>query len=149
MDDVGSIPARGTQAHISEGDPLKVWRVAHSVAKFHDFPSGPYNRHGVSDLVDCTPLYDMSSDHTTYRHPAPHWDAKLQRIAPHERCGFDSHEALDRWFAGWTGPLAACGFRAWVYEVPDEYVRVGAHGQALFDHARAELIETYELETSE
>ncbi|MET8691759.1 hypothetical protein ABZV65_04340 [Streptomyces bauhiniae] len=101
----------------------------------------------MSELVDCTPLFDMAATHAAVTHPAPFFDDDLRTIQVHERCGFNSREALDCWFAGWTGPLSECGFRVWVYEVPDGDVRVGAvGGQVVFDPAHAELIETHELE---
>jgi len=111
---------------------VRVWRVAHETARYLSFPAGPYS-HGDSLGSETSERIDpMRHDHCDDRHPSPHWDRTLGGIDAHERCGFGSREALDGWFDGWTTLLVECGFRVYVYDVPDWACRVGEHGQTLF-----------------
>lgn len=111
---------------------MRVWRVAHESARVMSFPAGPY-AYGTSLGEDTNERIDpMRWEHTDERHPCPSFDKTLRTIRPEERCGFDSREALDDWFDGWTTTLAECGFRVYTYDIPDWAVRVGALGQALF-----------------
>lgn len=80
---------------------------------------------------------DMRYEHSDDRHPSPHWDRTLSGISLDERCGFASRESLDGWFAGFTALLAECGFRVYVYDVPDWACRVGEFGQVLFRDVEA------------
>jgi hypothetical protein len=80
----------------------------------------------------------MFSAHSDAYHPSPSWDRELGYIFDHEHCGFNSREALYEWFADYTRVLSECGFRVFVYDVADEYVRVGSlGGQAIFDRCAA------------
>jgi hypothetical protein len=75
----------------------------------------------------------MGMDHADYDHPSPYADRALRGISFWERCGFSTREALTDWFADWFEALDGAGFRVWEYEVPDEFVRVGADkGQVCF-----------------
>ncbi|MFE9026202.1 hypothetical protein ACFYOA_08055 [Streptomyces iakyrus] len=110
---------------------MKVWRVGHKTSRQLDFPSGPYTRRGVpreqSELLD-----GMGWSHGDDEHPSPSFDPALGGIALHERCGFDSREALNKWFDGWLVQLDMADFVVWAYEVPDSAARVGKHGQVVF-----------------
>jgi hypothetical protein len=80
----------------------------------------------------------MISAHCDDAHPAPHSPfSGLDFIFDHEHCGFNSREALYDWFATYTGALADGGFMVFIYEVADEYVRVGEFGQVVFDRCAA------------
>ncbi|MGW3674660.1 hypothetical protein [Streptomyces sp. NPDC005166] len=85
----------------------------------------------------------MYSAHSRGTHPEPRRDPDLRGIDEHERCGFDSIDALDEWFDGWATALAGCGFVVTVYDVPDWAVRVGRHGQIVFDAAEAVEVDRY------
>ncbi|MER5894745.1 hypothetical protein [Streptomyces sp. NPDC001876] len=96
------------------------------------FPAGPYCHGSELDSDTAERINDMRYAHCDDRHPSPHWDRTLNLIRDEERCGFNSREALDGWFEGFTKLLAECGFRVYVYDVPDWACRVGEHGQTLF-----------------
>ncbi|MFJ3084393.1 hypothetical protein ACIPJG_32205 [Streptomyces halstedii] len=123
---------------------MKVWRVAHSEARYQDFPSGPYIEEGLPEKVDQN-IDGMRWAHGDRSRPEPHHDASLQRILPRERCGFDSESALYEWFKGYEELLRENGFKVWVYEVPDDKVRVGNFGQALFDQDHLALVDSYDF----
>lgn len=126
---------------------MKVYRVAHHTAKFDGFPSGPYAYGDSLPDDDVARIDNMRWDHSDADHPSPTRDEQLDYfIADHERCGFDSLDALYTWFHNWTRALHESGFRLWVYEVPDYAVRVGAHGQALFDKYEAEMLSMHKLD---
>ncbi|MGY5131297.1 hypothetical protein ACWGJW_02555 [Streptomyces nigrescens] len=124
---------------------VKVWRVAHKRATFDGFPSGPYAcaetlpRH-VEDA-----LHDMFVAHCDSDHPTPYADRGLRGIDGTERCGFESREALDAWFANFAGLLHECGFRVFAYDVPDDAARVGRCGQVVFSKWHATELERSEL----
>lgn len=109
-----------------------VWRVGHKSALDSGFPSGPYTCTGLND-EDTSRVWGMASEHSNATHPSPYADPALYGIASFERCGFDSREALNEWFDGWTDALEASGFVVWKYEVPDWAARVGRMGQVVFD----------------
>ncbi|MEV8015667.1 hypothetical protein AB0O76_04770 [Streptomyces sp. NPDC086554] len=110
---------------------MKVWRVGHESALDCGFPSGPYTCKGM-DRTEANRLWGMADDHCNYTHPSPRADPLLRSIASHERCGFDSRDALNTWFDGWTETLNECSFVVWEYDVPDWAVRVGKFGQVVF-----------------
>lgn len=116
---------------------MRVWRVAHESARYEGFPAGPY---ACSDTlpneVNLT-LSRMFEEHCNVEHPSPYADADLRGISAHERCGFDSREALDEWFSGFARVLSECGFRVYTYDVPDFVSRVGRAGQTVFDQYEA------------
>jgi hypothetical protein len=115
---------------------MKVYRVGHKTALDSGFPSGPYTCEGVPP-EDVARMWGMASDHMGGTHPSPYADPALMGIQSFERCGFDSLDALNRWFDNWTEALDESGFQVWTYEVPDWAVRVGRHGQAVFDGREA------------
>lgn len=115
---------------------MKVYRVGHKSALDFGFPSGPYTCEGVPS-ADVGRMWGMAPAHASGTHPTPRADPLLNGIDSHERCGFDSLEALNRWFEGWGEALAESGFQVWMYEVPDWAVRVGKFGQAVFDGREA------------
>ncbi|MFD3904114.1 hypothetical protein HXS80_15985 [Streptomyces sp. CB04723] len=110
---------------------MKVWRVGHKSALNSGFPSGPYTCAGVPDEA-CDRLWGMAGAHSNSTHPSPQADPLLRGIQPEERCGFDTCDALNEWFDGWTDVLHECGFEVWAYEVPDWAARVGRNGQVVF-----------------
>lgn len=116
---------------------MRVWRVAHSTARADGFPAGPYSHNGVIPSDASARLWAMADDHSYGTHPSPHADFALGWIDAHERCGFDSRDALNSWFDDWTTALAVSGFCVWEYEVPDDAVRVGRRGQAVFSALEA------------
>ncbi|MEU6684409.1 hypothetical protein [Streptomyces sp. NPDC046832] len=118
---------------------MKVWRVGHSTALDNGFPSGPYTAKGMPH-ADYDRLRGMGFSHCDDRHPSPYADPALRGIDTTERCGFDSREALNAWFDGWTQALSEAGCVVWEYEVPDWAVRVGEFGQCVF--MAAEAVET-------
>ncbi|WTP74871.1 hypothetical protein OG778_23790 [Streptomyces sp. NBC_00184] len=116
-----------------------VWRVGHGSALDSGFPSGPYTCTGMPE-ASVSRLWGMASDHSNLTHPSPYADPALRSIAAHERCGFDSREALNNWFDGWAEALDEADFEVWSYTVPDWAARVGAHGQVVFSsHEAVEL----------
>lgn len=125
---------------------MRVWRVAHETATDRNgFPSGPYTSGGLSDEVS-EALNGMRWDHCDDSHPSPSYDDRLYGIQNEEHCGFATLAALYRWFEHhWRIELFACGFRVFVYEVPEEYARVGSYMQTLFNRNHATLIHTLEL----
>ena len=116
-----------------------VWRVGHKAALDSGFPSGPYTCTGMGE-EDTSRVWGMAGEHSNSTHPSPYADPALKGIRSYERCGFDSREALNTWFDGWTDALDESGFEVWTYDVPDWAVRVGAHGQVVFDHNEAREI---------
>lgn len=123
---------------------MRVWRVGHGSALDSGFPSGPYTCRGVREF-DIERLWGMASDHSNSMHPSPHADPLLGGISDHERCGFDSREALNAWFDGWTDALAGCNFSVWEYDVPEWAARVGKYGQVVFDSYEAVEISRHEF----
>jgi len=123
---------------------VKVYRVAHKSALESGFPSGPYAGKGVPD-DSAQRLWGMASAHSTMTHPTPYADPDLHHIAEHERCGFDSLDALNAWFDGWTDALAECEFVVWTYEVPEWALRVGRCGQVVFDSIEAVEVSSHEF----
>lgn len=129
---------------------MRVWRVAHTTALTREFPSGPY----CGDLPGAvrSALNPMMNAHCDdyYRHPAPYNSySGLDRIAEHEVCGFNSLYALEAWFEPeYRALMDELGFALHVYDVPDEYARVGCVGQTVFDRTTAELISTEPLCTA-
>lgn len=116
---------------------MKVYRVAHATARDSGFPSGPYASYDTLPRESNAILQDMRWEHSDDAHPSPSWDRRLGGIGDHERCGFDSLDALYTWFDGWCERLTLAGFLLWVYEAPPEAVRVGEHGQAVFNPSEA------------
>ncbi|SFI81088.1 hypothetical protein SAMN05216275_10551 [Streptosporangium canum] len=111
---------------------MKVWRVAHKTLTYNGFPSGPYVSKGIPVEVQ-EGLARMNQAHTfDCEHPSPDSDGGLDGIRNHERCGFDSREALDEWFYGFTKDLHDYGFCVYTYDLPDRTVRVGRFGQVVF-----------------
>lgn len=125
---------------------MRVWRVAHETATDRNgFPSGPYASGGLPHDV-AQALDGMRWDHCDAAHPSPRGDVSLYDIREEEHCGFDSLAALYEWFEErWRVTLFANGFRVFVYDVPNEYARVGRHGQTLFDRHYATPVTTLEL----
>lgn len=121
---------------------MKVWRVAHKEATYNGFPSGPYACMETLPQEASDALEDMYGDHTDDSHKTPYGDGRLRGIRENERCGFNSREALDEWFAGWHETLDGHGFVVWVYEVDDDECRVGDNGQTVFNDAWADEIGT-------
>jgi hypothetical protein len=115
---------------------VKVYRVGHRTALDTGFPSGPYTCEGL-DPEDVVSLWGMAGDHTNATHPSPYADPALKGIDAHERCGFDSLDALNTWFEGWESRLDAAGFIVWEYDVPDWAARVGRSGQVVFNSHEA------------
>ncbi|QBZ73411.1 hypothetical protein SEA_HEATHER_41 [Streptomyces phage Heather] len=110
---------------------MKVWRVAHGTVTWCGFPTGPYSCGGLTEEA-VKPLLGMGLDHTPAKQPSPYEDRSIRGIDSTERCGFNSREALDEWFDGWTNELSACGFEVWEYDVPDSAARAGRRGQVVF-----------------
>lgn len=123
---------------------MKVWRVAHNTLQYQGLPSGPYILDGLSDEASWA-VDDMRCAHSDSSHPAPSWDDTLGYIRSWERCGFDSEESLYSWFEGFAGMLDSQGFEIWVYEVPEDKVRVGKFGQALFSQDSAVLKDSHDF----
>lgn len=117
---------------------MRVWRVAHETYNLYDgFPAGPYiTKYLPVEVISATD--DMAHSHNDSRHPCPDWDSELNEIREAESCGFASREALFEWFeAEWHDMLQSAGFRVYEYEIPDDKVRVGRVGQALFERSAA------------
>ncbi|MFD5069166.1 hypothetical protein ACFWNC_14730 [Streptomyces sp. NPDC058369] len=123
---------------------MKVWRVAHSSIQFMGFPAGPYICAGLPEEIDEN-MDEMRWCHGNLSHPEPRHDKSLGRIRAEERCGFDSYDALFEWFTGFEDLLTDNGFKVWVYEVPEDKVRVGKYGQALFAQYFAVLEDSHEF----
>lgn len=99
---------------------------------------GPYQDHSRNSRA-----FDLCCDHTDRKHLSPPRDPLLIGIAPHEKCGCASPEALMTWFDTWLDDLAEYGFFVAVYR--DEYARVGLHGQVVFDGEHAQFVERHTL----
>jgi len=123
---------------------MRVWRVAHKTATQNGFPSGPYNGKGVP-VEQYELLWSMGSDHSDAYHPSPYADPELHHIAAHERCGFNSLNALNKWFDGWVEALDGAGFAVYEYDVPDWAARVGRFGQVVFSADEAVEVSSHDF----
>ncbi|WP_030240712.1 MULTISPECIES: hypothetical protein [unclassified Streptomyces] len=123
---------------------MRVWRVGHRSALDSGFPSGPYTAKGLTD-AQYGALSGMGWAHSDMQHPCPYADHRLRGIAKEERCGFDSREALNEWFDGWTEAMSEADFLVWEYDVPDWAVRVGGLGQVVFVAEEAVEISHHEF----
>lgn len=126
---------------------MRVFRVAHSSLTSQvgtqDVPAGPYATREVRDR--CRALAGMHWAHGDGSHPSPVWCHILNGIDPSEVCAFDSMESLLNWFADWHRALVTDGFEVFVYDVPDDKVRVGTFGQALFVYSSAVLADRFPI----
>jgi len=129
---------------------MNVFRVAHTVSRKHGaYPSGPYSQRVEPELPAGTvenlirPMGYAHSDDPC--HPSPVYDTQLWSIAVDEVCGMTDRPSLNEWFDGWRGRLKRYGYQVYVYEVPDEDVRVGSFGQCVFRYENARLIRTEEV----
>lgn len=108
---------------------MQLYRVADSE------DDGPYkgeSRGGVPGVLD---------EHSRDRrgHPTPFEDPGIGTIRrEREVCACTSLAALYQWFSGWADELTHKGYIVRVVDVPEEFVRVGSHGQAVYsrEHAR-------------
>lgn len=127
---------------------MHVYRVAHKKLTCEGLPSGPYVIYGLTPEVR-SQLRQMEGAHNWCpRHPSPTSDPALGDIYPWQRCGFDSREMLHEWFQGFTKDLSDAGFAIYTYEVPDEVVKVGKFGQALFDQRQVTLVDVTDFDTN-
>lgn len=130
---------------------MRVYRVAHGTRTSTEsgtaFPTGPYTAGAgkARRVLVCA----HSGDGQVAHHPSPQVCPELGYISPDEVCGADSLDSLLDWFSGHLQLLADEGFRVWVYDVPDDMVRVGVHGQALFPPAFAELVSSDPIPASD
>lgn len=124
---------------------MHIWRVAHKEHTYQGLPSGPYVSAGLTSeiVMNMRPMGDAHSWEP--RHPSPEEDTELGWVEDEERCGFTSLGELFDWFEGFIKLLRENGFVMYVYEVPEEYVRVGKFGQALFNWTAADEICNVEL----
>lgn len=124
---------------------MYIWRVAHPEHTYQGFPSGPYVSAGLTPeiVMNMRPMGDAHNWEP--RHPSPKEDPKLGWVRGDERCGFTTLDDLFGWFEGFTDLLRENGFIVYMYDVPDEYVRVGGFGQALFHWTAADEICNVEL----
>lgn len=90
---------------------------------------GPYMFSHPTPVKDkrMNALLDKHEFDSEGRWPTAAWD----NIPTYFANGFDSVKALTTWFDGCLGSLVRCGFRIRVFEVPDEYVIMGASGKQL------------------
>ncbi len=134
---------------------MLVYRLEHRnlINQDSGMPCGPYNpvyegfteqRQGVLAWT-VTLLCDYSSD---TEHLPPTRDPLLGRkIRSSEVCAFDSEESLRKWFGPFVARLERFGFHISCYNVPDDYVRLGANGQCVFTSRRGRrVLETYKGE---
>ena len=130
---------------------MLVFRVAHTVSKRvgTDYFAGPYSRWVEPELPDGTEenlISPMGRAHTDYSdHRSPNECPKLQGITFSEVCGLVSHAAVNKWFDGWRGLLTRYGYRVYVFDVPEEFVRVGSNGQCVFKIEKASLVRAEEI----
>ncbi|MFE9381760.1 hypothetical protein ACFYMO_00765 [Streptomyces sp. NPDC007025] len=131
---------------------MKVFRVGHATKTRDDvgresFPVGPYNGVDWDEMSEGheAMVWAHSGWGSESHHPAPFHDAALCSIQPWEVCGFVSLEALLDWFESYLKVLDESQFRVWVYELPDDVVRVGRFGQAVFPTAGAVGVESFRL----
>lgn len=130
---------------------MRVWRVAHGEHRnpFTRFPSGPYVSSGLPRGVS-EEIGEIRWDHNDRNHPGPYDDPELRWIGGNEVCGFDSLAALNSWFEPhWRAKLKDNGFQVYVYEVDEDWARVGSLGQTVFNPNEATLVETAPLATDE
>ncbi|AFU62229.1 hypothetical protein TG1_34 [Streptomyces phage TG1] len=123
-----------------------MWRVAHESARYNGFPAGPYACSDALPTRSVSILFHMGLEHSGTDHPSPYADPALRGIADFERCGFESREALNAWFDGWSEALDEAGMRVWVYDVPDWCARSGFAGQVVFDALEAVEVDAYAFE---
>ncbi|WP_330478665.1 hypothetical protein OG301_26670 [Streptomyces platensis] len=127
---------------------MRVYRVGHATKTRNiagaAFPVGPYNGLSFDQITEELErmIWAHSGPGSENHHPAPHRCPVLRSIASAEVCGFESLEALLDWFQRYIRALDDNQFRIWVYDVPDDLVRVGTFGQAVFVAAEATLLET-------
>lgn len=125
---------------------MLIYRVAHEVLTYEDFPSGPYHSASLPfELCQSVSWVLVKAHGDCERHLPPQWDSLLDRIEADERCGFDSLEALYKWFEGFIELLIEHGFLIYVYDVHPRDARVGQNGQAVFDMYQAKQVRTLEL----
>ncbi|TDD97215.1 hypothetical protein [Actinomadura rubrisoli] len=106
---------------------MRFYRVARPLAgDWQGIPVGPYQWRSRKDK-DGDVLTEMSYEHCDSNHPTPQLDG-LGHIDGDEYCGFPSMDELRSWFDGdWLELLGSIGFRIYVYEVDEDYVREGGH----------------------
>lgn len=114
---------------------MLVYRVAHSGQMNNGYPGGPYNGNGA-DWAD-----DLNEAHANAEHPTPWEDRGLSRIYDSEFCCLSSIEGLRSWFDGWLETLQDYGYLIHVYDVPEEFVRIGTR-QTLAKLAMGTLVRT-------
>jgi len=114
---------------------IRVYRIEHPIDGY-----GPYNS------IDWDGQDDMSYEHNSDgRHTHPIRDPKLGPVRWSERCGCDSAVSLLTWFSLWLDRLADAGFQVVVLDVPSNRVKVGRHGQAVYEENHAREVERHEL----
>jgi hypothetical protein len=114
-----------------------------------DTPHGPYTGTGLPPEVR-NEVDRMRWVHCDEHHLSPYMDGALVGIRMHEVCGFDSLDALERWFEPhWRAAMDRVGFVVHLYEVAEEHARVGSDGQTVFHAKEAELVGTEPLRIEE
>lgn len=111
---------------------MLVYRIA-TETDGKKYPIGPYQWGGGEDLDY------MCQVHTDSKHPTPNRDG-LGWMEGHEFCGFKSMRSLNRWFNGFHEVLRNEGFKLYIYEVEQQFVRIGRR-QVVFSLDYAKLVE--------
>lgn len=128
-----------------------VYRLAHRevVDRRTGIPCGPYATgeycNAWADRHDKMRRFFAAQDKlcrltNNGEHPTPWADPRLNGIEPNEVCGFESVESLNLWFRGCLTDLEEIGFEVQQFDVPDDLVRVGMSGQAIFPVKNAKRV---------
>ncbi|MCI3271039.1 hypothetical protein [Streptomyces cylindrosporus] len=117
---------------------MRVFRVGHREKTFtiadKPFPIGPYNRDDYNADLNTDMIRAHGGWGSHKHHPTPAADPYLNGVYSWEVCGFSSLGALLDWFETFLQTLDRNGYALWVYDVPDEDVRVGMRcGQLVFE----------------
>ncbi len=121
---------------------MLVYRVEHE-----EYGIGPYQIRHSGNVQKF--LNRMGADHSAYgykgdQHPMPAFDGIEDFDTDYDYCGFESMEALVKWFDGYLLGLARYGFVVRIYDVPDDEVQLGVK-QLAFNKGYAEHIRTQSM----
>lgn len=84
----------------------------------------------------------LNSAHTNTAHPSPWQDSTINyRFNEGMVCGFESREALDKWFRGFKRKMDHHGFVIRVYEVPEGQYHIGL-SQVIFYKKNSKRLDT-------
>lgn len=114
---------------------MLVYRVEH---KRHRH--GPYRCENLKTKKCKDLAWALLGDHDSdFEHPCPQEEGILMR--ERDYCGFISIEQAVEWFDGWLDRLHFAGYCLAVFEVPEDYVKLGER-QAVFPRESYKRVDT-------